>query len=240
LRKLLPAGLKFPVLRQKEVVGGGYRSNARCPICGSFDRERLLYLFLLHKTDVFNKRLKLLHVAPETKIACLFSDNQGIEYITADLNPQGVMMKMDITKIQFADNSFDFIICNHVLEHVVDDQKAMSELYRVLKPGGGAILQVPISLSLKSTYEDFSITKAQDRQDAFGQADHVRIYARDYKNRLERSGFKVDIFQSKEAFFNNHKNRFCLNEKEDVYFASKPKGKTVHVPEGERCYLLAG
>jgi SAM-dependent methyltransferase len=222
LRKLLPFGLKFPVLRQKQVVGGGHR-HVLCPVCGCSDRERLLYLYLLNKTDVFKNHLKLLHIAPEPGIADIFNSKEYIDYVTADINQKNGMIKMDIAHIQFRDNVFDFIICNHVLEHVVDDRKAMRELYRILKPGGRAILQVPVSLSLQNTYEDFSITTKFGREEAFGQADHVRIYARDYKDRLEQAGFKVGVFQwaSEGAGFNNHGNRFGLNEKEGIYFAGK-------------------
>jgi len=222
-RTFLPFGLKFPVLKQKEVVGGGYRSNALCPVCGSVDRERLLYLYLLHKTNIFKEPSKLLHVAPEPKLADVFLSKTNVDYLMADLNPGENMMKMDVTDIQFPDHSFDVVICNHVLEHVIDAQKAMSELYRVLKPGGWSVLQVPISLSLKNTYEDFSITTVTGREEAFGQADHVRIYAKDYKDRLEEVGFKVGIFQwtAETASFNGSKNKFGLNEKEDVYIARK-------------------
>jgi ubiquinone/menaquinone biosynthesis C-methylase UbiE len=108
----------------------------------------------------------------------------NVDYLTADVAAKKVMVAMDITNIRFPDNSFDVIICNHVLEHVIDDGKAMSELYRILNPGGWAILQVPISLTLKNTHEDFSITTITGREQAFGQEDHVRIYAEDYQARL--------------------------------------------------------
>jgi SAM-dependent methyltransferase len=184
LRAFLPFGLDLPVLREKKVVGGGCRLNSLCPICDSFDRERLLYLYLLHKTDIFTSAKRLLHVAPEAKVKEILSTKPNVDYLTADLSSKDVLIEMDITDIRFPDDSFDAIICNHVLEHVVDDRKAMMELHRVLKPEGWAILQVPISLSLDKTYEDFSITTATGREEAFGQHDHVRIYAADYAARL--------------------------------------------------------
>jgi predicted SAM-dependent methyltransferase len=224
LRKFLPFGLNFPVLKEKKVIGGGYRQNARCPICGSLDRERLLYLYLLHRTDLFEKPKRLLHVAPEATVGHVLRTKANIDYVTADIASETVMIKMDITDIRFPDNSFDAIICNHVLEHIIDDGKAMSELYRILKPGGWAILQVPLSLTLKNTYEDFSITTTTGREEAFGQGDHVRIYAeKDYQDRLTRVGFKVNVFKwvSETENFGGRRNAFGLNEEECVYFVTK-------------------
>lgn len=228
LRTFRPLGLAFPVLKEKRVVGGGYRANARCPVCGSTDRERLIYLYLLHKTDIFEKPKKVLHVAPEARVAdILVPDTLGeqapADYLTADLCSNDVMVKMDITSIQFSDNSFDVIMCNHVLEHIIDDRKAMSELYRTLKGGGWAILQVPLSLSLEKTYEDSSITSTRGREEAFGQRDHVRVYAKDYKDRLEHAGFKVDVFKwvTESENFGGRKNRFGLNEEESLFLARK-------------------
>ena len=154
LKTFLPSGRHFPVLKEKHVIGGGYRQNALCPICGSMDRERLLYLYLYYETDIFERPVKLLHVAPESNVKTVLLKKENISYLTADLNSKSVMMTMDITSISYYENSFDIIICNHVLEHIIDDRKAMAELYRILKPGGWAILQVPISTSIENTYED--------------------------------------------------------------------------------------
>jgi SAM-dependent methyltransferase len=207
----------------KKVVGGGYRLNSLCPICDSFDRERLLYLYLLHKTDIFRSAKKLLHVAPEEKVKAILSSKTNLDYLTADLSAKDVRIEMDTTDIRFPDNSFDAIICNHVLEHIIDDRKAMTELRRVLKPAGWAILQVPVSLSLDQTYEDFSITTARGREEAFGQHDHVRIYAADYEAKLASAGFKVDVFRwiAEGRSFGGRKNRFGLNEDECVYVVRK-------------------
>jgi SAM-dependent methyltransferase len=224
LQTFLPYALDFPVLKEKKVVGGGWRMNCLCPVCDSFDRERLLYLYLLHKTDVFSKPQKLLHVAPEVRVRKILAAQPGLDYVTADLLAPDVDMKMDLTDIRIPDHSFDAVICNHVLEHIIDDRKAMAELYRVLKPGGWAILQVPISLTLEETYEDFSITAPRDREQAFGQDDHVRIYAEDYSDRLVEAGFTIDIFdwRTEAANFGGRKNIFSLNEDECVYLAKKP------------------
>lgn len=222
LQHLLPFGFNFAVLNKHNVVGGGCR-NVLCPVCASSDRDRLLYLYLLHKTNIFQKPTKLLHVGPEKSLKDILHKQANIDYLTADLYREDVMIKMDITNIQLPDNSFDTIICNHVLEHIVDDRRAMSELYRTLKPGGWAILQVPISLSLENTYEDWSVTTTSGREQVFGQADHVRIYAKDYKDRLEQIGFKVNVFEwsSEVEDFGGQNNIFGLNSDESVYVAIK-------------------
>jgi SAM-dependent methyltransferase len=224
LRKLLPFGYEFPVLKEKRIVGGFHRENSACPICGSFDRERLLYLYLLHKTDLFRKPHKLLHVAPEIRLKNTLIAKRNIDYLAADLCPDPVMVKVDLTDIQFPDGSFDAIICCHVLEHIIDDRKAMAELYRVLKPGAWAILQVPMSLALDKTFEDFSITTTEGREKAFGQSDHVRIYAKDYTTRLEQAGFTLTLFRwhSEPSQFGGRKNKYSLYEDECVYFVAKP------------------
>jgi len=225
LRSFLPYGLRIPVLQHYQVIGGGYRHNALCPVCGSLDRERLLYLFLRSNTDVFDTpRKRLLHIAPEARVADILRAHSKVDYLTADLNSREVMLRMDIVDICFRANSFDAIICNHVLEHVIDDRKGMSELFRTLKPGGWAILQVPLSLALNHTCEDHSKTTPRARAEAFGQSDHVRIYARDdYEHRLAQAGFKVDSFNWIAApdNFGGRKNVFGLNEQECVYFLRK-------------------
>ena len=167
------------------------RPNAACPECGSKERDRLLWLYLKNKTDLFTGRLKLLHVAPEKVIQDKIKDLPNLDYLSADLDSPLAMEKMDLTEIRYAENYFDAIICNHVLEHIPDDKTAMRELYRVLRPGGWAILQVPINLDLETTYEDWNITDQYEREEAFGQKDHVRVYGQDYVKRLEDAGFRA-------------------------------------------------
>jgi SAM-dependent methyltransferase len=223
IKKLLPFGYHFPVLSEKNVIGGGYRSNSRCKVCYSVDRERLLYLYLKNKTSLFSEKTKLLHVAPERALSSIIKQLPHIEYLTADLSSNEVMVKMDITKIQYDDNCFDAVICNHVLEHIIDDTKAMRELYRVLKPNGWAILQVPISRTLAKTYEDTSIVTPEEREHKFGQFDHVRIYASDYVDRLRESGFKVEEFNwwLDDKHFCGSTNRFGLLPEEAIFIARK-------------------
>lgn len=222
LSRLRPFGLKIPVLSEKKVIGGGYRLNAQCPVCYSTDRERLLYLYLSKKTNIFTEKVKLLHVAPEGGLSTIIKKYSNIDYLTADIASNTVMVKMDITKINYPDKSFDVIICNHVLEHIIDDTKAMKELYRILKPGGWGILQVPMSLSLNKTYEDFSVTTASEREEVFGQSDHVRIYAIDYVDRLKESGFQVSPFKWwNDKEFANSKNKYGLIRGESVFLVNK-------------------
>lgn len=224
LRSFLPFGLHSEVLARERVVGGGRRLNARCPVCESIDRERLLWLYLKHRTDVLAQSLRLLHVAPEQPIRAQLQDRANIAYLSADLDDDDVMVNMDITRIAYPDGSFDAVICNHVLEHIIDDATAMSELHRVLKPGGWAILQVPISLRLARTFENAALTTPGEREMAFGQSDHVRIYAGDYAERLQRAGFAVEkFFWTREgAEFGVDGNRYGLNPDECVHVARKP------------------
>jgi SAM-dependent methyltransferase len=168
------------------------RDEAQCFHCGSLERHRFLWLYLTSKTDLFDgKRKRMLHVAPEPCFEPRFRDRIGAGYLTADLFAQHVMIKMDITRIEYPDEWFDVIYCSHVLEHVEDDRKAMREFHRVLKQNGWAILLVPITL--EKTFEDPKITDPLKRLESFGQQDHVRRYGRDYVDRLREAGFNVDV-----------------------------------------------
>jgi predicted SAM-dependent methyltransferase len=229
LRTFLPFGYNFAVLRDLKVVGGGHRSNTLCPLCKSTDRERLLYLYLSQKTDIFKGPKKVLHIAPEAQVSQILRCAINTNYVTADLCAEDVMLKVDLTTIPFVEEYFDIIICNHVLEHIHDDRMAMAELFRILKPGGWAIVQVPISLTLDKAYEDFSIITPKGREEAFGQNDHVRIYAKDYKRRLAQAGFDVNVFKwtSEAHNFGGSQNLFGLNEDEEVYCARKPEHPSV-------------
>jgi SAM-dependent methyltransferase len=168
------------------------RENALCPGCLSLERHRLMWLYLRDNTDFFSAKLKVLHVAPEYCFIKRFKALDNLDYTTADLESPLADVKMDIMDIPFGDNTFDVVICNHTLEHVDDDLKAMKEFYRVLKPGGWAILNSPINEKRETTYEDPSITDPAEREKHFGQRDHVREYGLDYTKRLEKAGFTID------------------------------------------------
>jgi SAM-dependent methyltransferase len=168
------------------------REDAQCPRCLALERHRLLWLFLSRRTDLFDGRPKrVLHVAPEFAFAPRLRKRLGESYLTADLENPRAMVKMDITRIQFPDESFDVILCSHVLEHVSDDRQAMRELRRVLRSSGWAILLVPIFG--ERTFEDPSIVDPRERLKAFHQEDHVRLYGPDYVDRLRDEGFEVEV-----------------------------------------------
>lgn len=167
------------------------RPNARCPHCGSLERHRMLWMFLASRPGLLEGKQRLLHIAPEPVIARLFKEVPGVHYISADLS-SAADVRLDITALPFEDGALDIIVCNHVLEHVPDDRSAMREFRRVLGPRGWAILQSPLEPERPTTYEDFSITHPKDRERAFGQFDHVRVYGRDYFDRLSGAGFEVE------------------------------------------------
>ena len=168
------------------------RKNALSPSTFSLERHRLLWLYLKNETDFFKNQINVLHFAPESAFLERFKKLKNISYNTIDLDSPLADIKADICNLPLDDETYDFILCNHVLEHIIDDKKAMQELYRVMKKGGVGIFQVPLNMSSKKTYEDFSITDPAQRNKAFGQYDHVRIYGMDFFERLEKVGFDVE------------------------------------------------
>lgn len=200
------------------------RANALCPNCQSLERHRLIWLYLKERTDFFSSPKKVLHIAPEACFIPRFEKFHGSGYITADIESPLAKVKMDIHQIPFEDNHFDFALCNHVLEHVRDDIQAMSEIRRVLKPGGFAILQVPFFPPLPdTTFEDPTITDPREREKAFGQDDHVRKYGKDYTQRIERAGLQAfeEHFASERTPEQAFKNGIAFGEV--LYCAVKPK-----------------
>lgn len=167
------------------------RENVLSPSTLSLERHRLLWLYLKNKTDFFTAHYKVLHFAPEQAFYKRFKKLQHIEYTTTDLHSPLADVKADICHLPFKDNSFDVVLCNHVLEHVPEDIRAMQELYRILKPKGWGIFQIPQDLKRKTTFEDNTITDKKERAKIFGQYDHVRIYGRDYFDKLRSVGFTV-------------------------------------------------
>lgn len=173
------------------------RVEARCPFCGSLERHRLVWLFFERRTDLLAPpRKKMLHVAPEPCIARRLGAAEHVDWLSADLQMARAMVRMDVTDIQFSAETFDVIYCSHVLEHVLDDRTAMREFARVLKPGGWAVLQVPITA--ERTFEDPSIVEPAERERVFGQWDHVRRYGPDYADRLADAGFRVATVSAAE------------------------------------------
>lgn len=172
--------------------------EGRCPVCDSLERHRHLaiHLFSIYP---FLKGKKILHFAPEKIIKNILLDSEG-EYFDADIDEKKARYKVDITNIFFQDDMFDYIICIHVLEHILDDIKALSELYRVLKPNGIAFLSVPYRNEL---FEDYSITLPKEREKFYGKSDHVRNY--DFKtflSRIKNAGFNIKVsYSSKQSDF---------------------------------------
>lgn len=171
---------------------GKQRPNVLSPSTLSLERHRLLWLYLKNETPFFSQNLKVLHVAPEQAFYKRFRELKNLDYTTTDLESPLADIKADICDLPFKNNTFDVILCNHVLEHIPDDAKAMQELYRVMKPGGWGVFQIPQDLSRETTFEDDSITDKKERAKIFGQYDHVRVYGRDYFDKLRSVGFKVD------------------------------------------------
>ncbi|KKN12570.1 hypothetical protein LCGC14_1015190 [marine sediment metagenome] len=197
------------------------RKNVLCPKCGSFERHRLIWLFLKRETNLFKKSLKVLHFAPIFYQQKIFKKLSNLDYLSVDLDSPLVMVKMDITNILYRDNYFDVILCNHVLEHVYDDKKALKELFRVLKQGGWAIITCPIDYNREKKFEDQFIKTAEDRKKHYGSQDHLRIYGRDFKGFLESVGFKVDELNYINSLPYNLVLKMCLNENEKIYFCIK-------------------
>ncbi len=208
-RKFLPYGY------------GTQRPNVLSPSTLSLERHRLLWLYLQNETDFFkpelvsgSAKLRVLHMAPEQCFIKRFKKLKHIDLVTADLYSPIVDVKADICDLPFEDNSFDIIFCNHVLEHIEDDEKAMQELYRVLKPKGFGIFQIPQDYSREKTYEDFSITSPEDRAKHFGQYDHVRVYGNDYFDRLRTVGFTVKEVNYSEKLSEKEMDKYRLTSGE--------------------------
>lgn len=195
---------------------GKQRSNVLSPSTLSLERHRLLWLYLKNETDFFTKKHKVLHFAPEQAFYKRFRKMKNLDYTTTDLESPLADVKADICNLPFEDNEFDVILCNHVLEHIPNDTKAMQELFRVLKPKGMAILQIPQDLSREHTFEDDSITDRKERATIFGQYDHVRIYGRDYFNKLRTIGFDVKETDYTTVLSESDISKYCLAKDEII------------------------
>ena len=197
-------------------VGHPPRWDACCANCGSRERHRLLWLWA---TQTGQNRLagkRILHFAPEKSLRRALAGNP--EYQTADLFQRGVTHQVDITALPMPYGSYDFVIANHVLEHIDDDRAAVRQLFRVLVPGGTALLTVPVNPSRQTTYENPAITDPVQRQAHFNAPDHRRFYGLDFADRLAQAGFQVDTFRLTPA----QEVTFGLLPMEWLYVATKP------------------
>jgi len=195
---------------------GNQRNNVLSPSTLSLERHRLLWLYLNNETNFFTDYHKVLHFAPEQAFYKRFRNMKNLDYITTDLNSPLADVKADICNLPFKDNEFDVILCNHVLEHIPDDTKAMQELYRVLKPGGFGVFQIPQDLTRELTFEDNLIKDKKERAKIFGQYDHVRIYGKDYFNKLRSVGFKVDEVNYTASLSEDMIKKYCLAKGEII------------------------
>lgn len=201
------------------------RKNALSPSTLSLERHRLMWLFLKNETSFFtsSKKIKTLHIAPEQCFLKIFKKQKNLDYVTSDLESPIADVKADICNLPFKDDSFDVVFCNHVLEHIPDDKKAMQELFRVLKKGGFGVFQIPQDMSRENTFEDASITDKEERTKIFGQYDHVRVYGRDYFNKLRSVGFKVEEVDYTQRITPEELDRFCLMKNEILPVCYKEK-----------------
>ncbi|CAI8375952.1 MAG: Ubiquinone biosynthesis O-methyltransferase [Owenweeksia sp. TMED14] len=209
-RKFLPYG-----------YGGRIRKNAMSPGTNSLERHRLLYLYLQRFTDFFTAPHHLLHIAPEQCFHYRFKKLPNLKVTSGDIESPLADMHFDLHSIPLNDNSFDIIFCNHVLEHVKDDLKCLSELHRVMKPGGWGIFQVPFVDGIKKTDEDPSIEDPAERERRFLQYDHVRLYGEDYPERLESIGFRVETIILGRSLSTEEVIRYSLPKNEPLYICHK-------------------
>jgi ubiquinone/menaquinone biosynthesis C-methylase UbiE len=172
-------------------------------------------------TDLFGGRPKsMLHVAPERAFRNILKHHIGSGYLTADLHKSCAMVKMDITDIDYTDETFDVIYCSHVLEHIPDDRGAIREFHRVLKSDGWAVLMVPVTAD--KTFEDPSIIEPTDRQRFFGNKDHVRKYGPDFVERLKESGFKVKVITASDFLSEKETGLMGITEAAgDIYYCTR-------------------
>lgn len=219
-------GLKdVPEFMKKLQMVGSDVENFKCPVCGSTDRERHIFMFF-DKTGIWDRMagFDILHMAPEVKLSEKISSLNPIRHIKGDLFPSDESIrKIDITQIPFPDNSFDLVLCNHVLEHIPDVLQAAKEIYRVLKPKGIAILQTPYSKLLKSNFEEENIRTEAERFFFYGQEDHVRIFSeKQFFLLLTAAGFKLEILKHSDLFSDKESFYFGVNKEEDLIKVVKP------------------
>lgn len=229
-REFLTGGQDFAVLRQFKVIGAGQRPNMVCPGCHSTDRDRLLHTFLCNYDSLAFPGTKMLHIAPEPALHDWIKKqykSQPTDYVAGVKYHEGFyydlnVKLLDITQLPFGNESFDLLMANHVLEHIGDEGKALSEIHRVLKPQGKAILQVPWSPLLDQTIEENEPLSAKERAERFGQSDHVRLYGRDFPDRLSSAGFNVEVFDAAALHSDeNYLKCIAINPDELVFLATK-------------------
>jgi len=227
-RRLKDGGESLPFFKNHKIIGGGRRKNMLCPYCLSTDRDRLVYFYLTTRKDIVDKNLSLLHVSPESSLKKYLKDFSNIAYLSGDKfekRYQGFYydkstLNLDLTNLQFPNENFDIIICNHVLEHIKEEKKALNEIKRVLKYDGWALLQVPIAFENKKTIE-YQGMSSKNKENIYGQGDHERLYGLDYPERLRSYGFNVAIWNVLDLLNADEIYKFALNSEERVFVVKK-------------------
>lgn len=204
--------------------GNVKRADAVCPRCNALERNRVLWHFLNNELKISEKKWKVLHFAPEKTIELQLKKRSNLEYFGADLNPQLADYVVDITKIPFDDNTFDLIICAHVLGHVPDEGLGIRELKRVLKPSGLAIVMTVINLDNPTTYENPAVQTPAEKLAHYGEDDLVRLHGRDFGDRLTAQGFKVEAVDYRLQFSEADRRKYGLGSGErEVLFLCRKK-----------------
>jgi len=199
-----------------------HRENVLCPYDLTLERHRLMWLYLKNESNFFStNELNVLHIAPEQCFHKTFKNQENLNYLTGDLMSPIADMHFDLHDIPLEDNRFDVVFCNHVMEHVDDALRCMQELFRVMKPGGWGILQVPQDMTRAETYEDKSITSPEAREKHFWQYDHVRLFGRDYPDWLRKAGWEVAEYNPTEHFSAELIERYRLMKNEVMYIVTK-------------------
>ena len=200
-----------------------HRDNVLCPYDLTLERHRLMWIYLKNNSDFFTKEnLTVLHMAPEQCFHKLFQNQKNLDYLTADIVSPIADIHFDLHDIPLEDNRFEVIFCNHVMEHVDDPIRCMSELHRVMKPGGWGIMQVPQDWNRDETYEDSSIVTPEEREKHYWQYDHVRLFGKDYPDYLKKAGFEVEEFNREVHIGIEKMKRYRLDENEILYIVKKP------------------
>lgn len=201
----------------------GIRKNVRCPRCNSLERHRAQWIFGLRNLKFFNyDSFSVLHFAPEFCISQRLIKTKNCIYKTAEYSSKSLAdYHIDIQNTELNPEMFDIVICNHILEHVDDDHKALKEIFRILKTGGKAFIQVPVDINLENSFEDSEITDPVQRKVHFGQQDHKRLYGNDFPKRLEKAGFSVSTVRFWEKLSEKELNYYAITDFEPVYICSK-------------------
>lgn len=202
-----------------KIVGNGKRVGL-CPHCYSYDRGRWVYFVLKNFTSIFEGGAgKILHFAPERQIEKYLREIEKCEYYTADIEKGAADYEIDMTKMPFEDHKFDYIIANHVLEHVEDERSAISELKRCVKESGKIMLSFPVTMDV-NTFENPDLQSREDRIYYYGQEDHVRLYGRDFKERLESYGLKIEVYRPEELLMPKLIEEFRLIRNDSLLICS--------------------